>query len=77
MTVTALQSPPTPPREGSSSKMVNPVPARFKDASLERTDVLFAPHVDEGPAMRLVLGADDEPGMIEFGYWLASERKKL
>lgn len=57
-------------------KVGDAIPDRFQSAVLERTDKLFK-SVRNGPALRLVVDGEDVTAMIEFGYWLAGERKKL
>ena len=52
------------------------IPDGFDTASVVRTDELFD-GVRHGPSLRLVLGPEDELGMVRHGYWVACLRGRL
>lgn len=68
--------PAIPSASRAQLKAGDAIPDRFQSAVLEQTDKLFK-SVRNGPALRLVVDGEDVTAMIEFGYWLAGERKKL
>ncbi len=65
---------PEQPRKMLTSS--DPLPARFQDAEVERTDQLFDQIVN-GPSQRLVVDANEEEAMIFHGYWVARLRNRL
>jgi hypothetical protein len=54
----------------------DPLPGRFRNAQVERTDQLFEQIVN-GPSLRVVVNADDEEAMIRHGYWVARLRSRV
>jgi hypothetical protein len=54
----------------------DPLPSRFRNAQVERTDQLFD-HIVNGPSLRLAVDAEDEEDMIRHGYWVARLRNRL
>ena len=67
---------PNPQRPRSSLADGDPVPARFAQARIERTDALYRKVVD-GPSLRLVVSENDAVAMIRHGYWVAEVRHRL
>jgi len=54
----------------------DPLPDRFLDAEVERSDRLFD-QIANGPSLRLVVDATDEEAMIRHGYWVATLRGRF
>lgn len=54
----------------------DPLPDRFRDAEVERSDRLFDQIVN-GPSLRLVVDGADEEAMIRHGYWVATLRGRF
>ena len=52
------------------------VPDRFTTATVARSDRLFG-GIRHGPSLRLVLGPEDELGMVRHGAWVGSLRGRL
>jgi hypothetical protein len=67
---------PDPARPRSLLKEGTELPARFRDATVERVDAVFTP-IEDGPSLRLVLPASDEIGMVRHGYWVAMTRRRI
>jgi hypothetical protein len=62
---------PKDPRKSLRDK--SKVPPRFAHAEVRRNDELFS-SVRSGPALRLVVPADDDQTMIRYAYLVASQR---
>ena len=62
---------PQQPRKSLQDK--NKVPPRLAHATVRRNDELFS-SIRNGPALRVVVGTDDDQTMIQYGYLVASQR---
>lgn len=67
---------PDPQRPRAAIKDPGSLPARFKDARVEKTHDLFDGVVG-GESLRLVVPSDDVEAMISHAYWVAALRKRL
>jgi hypothetical protein len=67
---------PNPQRPRASLADFDSLPGRFSECTVERTDALFD-SVADGPSLRLVVSADDEPTMVRHGYWVATLRRRI
>lgn len=67
---------PNPKRPRSLLSDGQEVPDRYRDAVVRRADEVF-PHIKRGPSLRLVVGADDEIGILRHGHWVATARGRI
>jgi hypothetical protein len=52
------------------------LPARFRDAAVERADGVFG-SIENGPSLRLVLAEENETEMVRHGHWVARLRGRI
>jgi hypothetical protein len=67
---------PDPERPRATIANRERLPERFEDCAVERSDALFR-SVNDGPSLRLVVGADEEAAMVDHGYWVATMRRRI
>ncbi|MFF4312290.1 hypothetical protein [Streptomyces sp. NPDC001507] len=67
---------PKPGRPRAQLRDGDPLPERFTDRVVERSDALFD-SIAEGSSLRFVVDEADEAEMVRHGYWVATLRNRF
>jgi hypothetical protein len=67
---------PNPERPRAPLREDDPLPSRFTNRRVERTDQLFHSVIGE-PSLRVVVDETEIESMVEHGYWVAELRGRL